>query len=252
MQTAVIVIPCFNEEHRLQLDLFTAMLDHDPALSLLFVNDGSTDATLARLNAFKHDRAHVLSLTTNAGKAEAVRRGLRHAITLSPDIVAFLDADLATPVPEVQRLLDLFRNSEHNVLLASRIQYLGTNIERKMWRHYLGRVFATFASNLLRLPVYDTQCGLKFFRITPRLTEALANPFETRWLFDVEILGRLITRRGNLNTNPLPISSIREIPILNWRDVRGSKIGPAACLGAVVGLIRLAFRFHLSRNPLRQ
>jgi hypothetical protein len=67
---------------------------------------------------------------------------------------------------------------------------LGRDIRRSAFRHYAGRLFATFASLQLRLPVYDTQCGAKIFRATPEVVALFGRPFRLRWCFDVEVLSR--------------------------------------------------------------
>ena len=177
---ATLVVPCYDEAHRLDAGAFVALLDADPACSLLFVNDGSTDGTaalLAALAARRPGRIRVLDLGRNRGKAEAVRRGLLDALAAPAEIVGYVDADLATPTAEVERLLELMRGRDTHVLLAARVALLGRRIERGPLRHYLGRIFASMASLVLRLRVYDTQCGAKLFRAGPALSDALSAPF---------------------------------------------------------------------------
>lgn len=107
--------------------------------------------------------------------------------------VGYIDADLATPVPEIKRLCRLMNEGTTDVILASGVSLLGRRIVRSTRRHYLGRIFATLASRILRVAVYDTQCGAKLFRCAPALAAALRDPFQSRWVFNVELLGRLLT-----------------------------------------------------------
>jgi hypothetical protein len=132
-----------------------------------------------------------------------------------------------------------------DVLLGARVRLLGTRIERRAWRHYLGRVFATFASLALRLPVYDTQCGAKLFARSAALEAALARPFRSRWVFDVELLERMLAGAGG--APPLSPGRIREVPLAEWRDVGGSKLGPAGMLVAGLQVIGLFLRSRLRR-----
>jgi hypothetical protein len=76
---------------------------------------------------------------------------------------------------------------------------------------------------LLNLPIYDTQCGAKLFRATPELEGILAEPFQLRWIFDVEIIARLIRSRRITGGEPVE-RSIYEVPLRQWVDVRGSKV----------------------------
>jgi dolichyl-phosphate beta-glucosyltransferase len=247
-----IVVPCFNEEGRLDASAFVALLDEDPGLSLIFVDDGSTDATSlihARLVDARPSRVETLSLPENRGKAEAVRQGLLHALQGSAGIVGYVDADLATPASEIKRLCSILRGKEAcDVLLASRIRLMGRSIDRRPARHYLGRTFATAASWVLRLPIYDTQCGAKLFRHTPSLARALEEPFLSRWIFDVELLGRLLA--GAPGTDPLKPERLHEEPLQCWADRKGSKLGARQMAIAIADLGRI--RVDLARRRARR
>jgi glycosyltransferase involved in cell wall biosynthesis len=226
MARLTVVVPCYNEADRLAAAPLLAFVDGHPDASLLLVNDGSSDATGAVLDglaAERPGRIAALQLSPNRGKAEAVRQGLRAALAGGADMVGFLDADLSTPPAEVDDLLAALERPGVQVAIGARVGMLGYDIERSAVRHYLGRVFATAASMILKARVYDTQCGAKLFRAGPALTEALATPFLSRWAFDVELLGRLMI--GTPTVPPLPLSAIVEVPLAVWHDVKGSKLG---------------------------
>jgi dolichyl-phosphate beta-glucosyltransferase len=239
---AVIVVPCFNEAHRIDERAFIDVAAGG-RLRLLFVDDGSTDDTariLARLEGGS-DAIDVLTLADNAGKAEAVRRGLLHAIRDGAGVVGYYDADLATPPGELLRLIDeLHRRGELVGVLASRVARLGSQIERNALRHYVGRAYATMASMALGITIYDTQCGAKVFRVNDTLVDALAQPFRASWAFDVELLDRLL--RGGVSAPALPVSSFVELPLVAWRDVTGSKLRLGPAVTALFDLVPIAWR----------
>lgn len=216
-----VIVPCYNEALRLRPEGFAPLAANDD-VELLFVDDGSTDRTLEvlrDLEARRPDKIRVLALQPNRGKAEAVRRGMLDALGRGAEIVGFLDADLATPAEEMLRLRGVLVASHADVVLGARVALLGRDIRRSAARHYLGRVFATAASAVLGLVVYDTQCGAKLFRRTTALERALSEPFVSRWIFDVELLGRLVPDASGR-------SGVIEVPLETWHDIKGSKIRP--------------------------
>jgi dolichyl-phosphate beta-glucosyltransferase len=135
---------------------------------------------------------------------------------------------------------------ELHAVLGSRVALLGRSIRRTHRRHYLGRVFATAASIVLDLVVYDTQCGAKLFRNSPAVREAFAAPFQSRWVFDVELLARLkrLHERGGL---PDLKRSVAEHPLQAWCDVAGSKLSARDVLGAGFELARIYNRYRRAR-----
>ena len=245
MADVAIVIPCFNEAARLDVGQFQRFLAETRDVRLLFVNDGSTDDTQSivdELVAGSPERARAIVLERNSGKAEAVRCGMLAALEWEPVYVGFWDADLATPLDVILRFRDqLLQNPQHEIVMGARVRLLGRRIERRALRHYVGRLAATAIAITLGIPVYDTQCGAKLFRAST-VPELFGEPFAADWIFDVEILARLIRGRGNL-PGPRPEELIYEYALDEWRDVSGSKLGPSAYLRGLLDLLRIYWRY---------
>jgi glycosyltransferase involved in cell wall biosynthesis len=240
-RTRTIVVPCYNEAERLDTERFRQFTDGD-LTRFLFVDDGSSDATasiLLELANSDPERLSLLTLRRNRGKAEAVRLGLLEALKESPGAVGYWDADLATPLSAIPLLCSVLEERpEVQVVLGSRVRLMGREIERHAHRHYLGRVFATAASCILRLPVYDTQCGAKVLRTTDRLRQILAEPFRANWTFDVELLARFLWSDPE-ESQPDPQLAIYEYPLPVWRDIGGSKLNVSDYPRAVADLLRI-------------
>lgn len=243
--SACLIVPCYNEAARLNLASFHAFLGASSSTRLLFVDDGSRDATFAVLQQFclPRQQAEVLRLEQNHGKAEAVRLGVLHALNNDPpQLVGFWDADLATPLATLagfRQVLDARPAVE--MVFGSRVKLLGRHVERRAVRHYLGRVFATVVSIMLRLPVYDTQCGAKLFRVTPALHTVFSQPFLSKWVFDVEILARYLNLNGREPKRLEPL--IYEYPLDAWVDVAGSKVRPGDFFTALLDIARIKMRY---------
>ena len=223
MAEVAITVPCYNEADRLKCDAFVDFVRQHRDVVFIFVDDGSTDGTAHLLKSIARsepNNVQLITLETNRGKAEAVRQGTLSAIAAGARYVGYWDADLATPLDPIMEFVgELKKKSDLLLVMGARVQLLGRTIVRKRYRHYLGRVFATVASLVLRMPVYDTQCGAKMFVASEPVALAFRDPFISRWVFDVEILARLVCR-GNVN----PHVAICEYPLLEWQDVKGSKI----------------------------
>lgn len=247
MGNSTIVVPCYNEAKRLRTDVFREYLRNHPGTSFLFVDDGSKDATLSVLQTLKvadPDHISVLPLAQNSGKGEAVRQGLLQAIKLQPSgYVGYWDADLATPLEAIDDLQGILEAQPRTkIVMGSRVRLLGRHIERKAARHYLGRVFATFASMTLRLAVYDTQCGAKLLRMTPELAKILEQPFCSRWIFDVELIARF-AQAYRIPTTGDP-EWIYEFPLYRWEDIEGSKLKAFDFVRAGRDLLEIRSRYR--------
>lgn len=246
MQKTAIIVPCYNEELRLNVREFIVSARTNTNLSYFFVNDGSTDETQEKLNELLRlnpEQFLVFNLKKNYGKAEAVRRGFLEAMESNFSYIGYWDADLSTPLSSVNSFYNTIHNTDKLIVLGSRVKLLGRKIERKPLRHYLGRLFATCVSLILQLEVYDTQCGAKLFRNSEQLKSVFSTPFTVKWTFDVEILARLT--RSAMITSGVSLENLAvEYPLEEWRDVPGSKVKARDFFVAAVELVKIFLFLH--------
>lgn len=221
---SLLVVPCFNEAHRWRHE-YWADLIANTNIYWLFVNDGSSDGTSAILKDLEElPRVKALALRANSGKGEATRIGLLWAMDqegMDFNQVGFMDADGAFCRSDIERLSCTFSelqfSEDIDALWSSRVALAGRVIHRSAGRHYLGRAVATYLGIGTDPLPYDTQSGLKFFRLSRELRACLDQPFATRWLFEIEML----TRWKHLTGQAM---RVREEPLEFWQDVAGSKV----------------------------
>jgi glycosyltransferase involved in cell wall biosynthesis len=242
MQKTGVIIPCYEEASRLSSEVFLNYLSASPHVNFLFVNDGSKDNTLKILLKLKEknpEQIDVLDLEKNCGKAEAVRQGMLKFFSKGTyDYIGFWDADLATPLTEINHLLQFCNNGQKRIVMASRMKRLGAAVERKTSRHIFGRVFSTFASIILKLPVYDTQCGAKLFHSTT--AELFNQTFVTKWLFDMELLARFRNKFGV----EAALNEVIEVPVNSWKEIGGSKLKLKHLLKVPFELMKIRNRYN--------
>lgn len=227
----IIVVPCYNEERRLSIEKFKSFMKENPHIGFLFVNDGSLDNTSKIIDNI--DGSLTLNLQKNSGKAEAVRMGIIKAISLNPKFVGFWDADLATPLEEINSLLRYPENFK--VRMCSRVKRLGVHVVRKSSRHVFGRIFATIVSLMLDLPVYDSQCGAKIFQ-SELAQKLFKDHFTSKWFFDVELLYR-VKKVGESN------QTLLEHPVSEWKVKEGSKLTFIEFLKTPLELLKIYFKY---------
>ncbi len=224
MPGPVVVVPCYNEAARLDRG---ELLRLAGSVDVWLADDGSTDQTRRisdEIAAASGGRVRALADDRNRGKAETVRRHMLAACDEGAPAVGFLDADMATPVDEFLELLVVLESRSAEAVTAARVGLSGRDIRRSASRHYSGRVFSTIASLAIGALYYDTQCGAKVFRNSAALRAALAEPFLSRWAFDVELLGRLLA--GSPGVAAVPAARLVEHPLHTWHDIPGSKLSP--------------------------
>ena len=128
-----IIVPCYNEANRISLIEFEKYINKNQNYFFCFVNDGSTDITLNILQTFSSkypNRIAIIDNKINLGKAESVRCGINHLLSQKKfDLLGFLDADLATPLDEIEKITALFNNAKKLIVFGSRIKHVGGYVE---------------------------------------------------------------------------------------------------------------------------
>ncbi len=248
-----IIVPCYNEQNRLNRQAFEDYLARNRDIVFIFVNDGSRDATgdiLKDMCRKYPDHALCIDLLVNVGKAEAVRLGFQRAFSLNPGRIGYWDADLSTPLSVIEEFIEILNNTPAEAVIGSRVRLLGRNIKRQPLRHYLGRIFATFASMVLGIAVYDTQCGAKIYKNSEVLKVVFASPFLSRWIFDVEILARFIKAYGQDGRQKVS-ELVVEFPLMELIYTRGSKFKLTDVFSVGFQLFRISLFLNSNQKQIR-
>ena len=128
---------------------------------------------------------------------------------------------------------------EHRVIFGSRVQRAGAKIERHASRHYAGRTFASLASLILDISLYDTQCGAKLVA-RELVSDLFSEPFLTRWLFDLELLMRLRQLVGPEEFDRI----VYEHPLDQWVEKGDSRVRLRDGLAVPYELLRIRRAFR--------
>jgi dolichyl-phosphate beta-glucosyltransferase len=222
-----LIIPCYNEESRLPINLWREIISTNQHVVFYFVNDGSSDSTLEVLKGLdSKPNFKLLDYSSNKGKGNAIRYGFQAAASENPEfkVIGFVDSDGAFSPMDIKHQIDMLlllieQNSDEipDVFLSSRVALAGRAIHRKPSRHYLGRIIATILTRGWVDAPYDTQSGFKLFHNCPAFRHAVAVDFSTKWFFDLEIFIKIAQfKNGNIR--------LWEEPLNSWRDVDGSKL----------------------------
>ncbi|KLL11526.1 MULTISPECIES: dolichyl-phosphate beta-glucosyltransferase [Protofrankia] len=227
-----IVIPAFNEAHRLpeSLPRLTSVLGRLAGAEVIIVDDGSTDRTaeVAQQLLSGFPRSHVVKLPWNSGKGAAVRTGVAMARGAS---IVFMDADMASDVNDLPLLLAALQDAE--VALGSR--RIGGSTVRSNGRRMGSWAFNQITRTFTALDVADTQCGFKAFRhAEAKLLFSLSR--STGFGFDVEVLS-LARSMGY---------RITEVPV-RWSEMAGGTFRVSRHTPAMLVDVLRARRYHRRR-----
>jgi dolichyl-phosphate beta-glucosyltransferase len=236
-----IIIPVYNEADRLPISL-EQLAGYVQSLSqpweLLFVDDGSSDATVKLLEAQQSSLPlQIVRLPHNQGKGGAVKAGM---LAAQGQLRAFLDADLATPPQELTKLFTALEQGA-DVAIGSRIQADGTDLRlvgrkrQPLIRQLLGKLFRLVATRPFLGTIRDSQCGAKAFTATAA-TKLFSQQTILGWTFDIEIL--YLAKRSGMK--------VAEIPVY-WEAQANSKLRPSVWL-AISTMRELASLWWIHRR----
>jgi dolichyl-phosphate beta-glucosyltransferase len=234
-----IIIPAYNEQIRLPdtLRKVTEYLETSAwtFYEILVVDDGSKDDTFAVAEDFARAYRHVRVLRNpgNRGKGFSVRHGMMEA---TGEWRLFTDADLSTPIEELQKLWCVIARGNYDIAIGSRaLDRSLIGVRQPGYREAFGRFFNGVMRVATGLQISDTQCGFKLFRGAVA-GEIFASQTLERFGFDAEVL-YIASRRGY---------GIAEVPV-RWNHVEGSKVGLMTGLHAFVEVAQIRLNSLLGK-----
>jgi len=235
-----IIIPVYNEEQRLEKGLSEVLRylrKQQFSWELIVVDDGSADQTVAIAEKiFISTENALLIKNPHLGKGGAIKKGV---LSARGRWLIFLDVDLATPIEELKKFMQLRKN--YDIIIGSR-KMKGSRIlvHQPRFREFGGKIFTALTNAMVTKGISDITCGFKLYR-----TEIAQKLFrEARlsdWSFDAEIIF-LAQKMG---------ARIREAPV-SWRDDPHTKVTLLKdTLNAFLGLVKIRFndwlgKYHLS------
>ena len=215
-----IVIPAYNEERRIEATLERAvdyLRDRGYSSEIIIVDDGSTDGTseVGRRILDGRGNYRILANSENEGKGSAIRKGM---LAAKGEYVLFMDADMSTPIEELDRLLPYFYQG-HDIVIGSRkIPGAKIDVHQPRYREIMGEIFSRLSRALTVKSVHDFTCGFKCFSKSC-IKKIFKRQRLTGWGYDTEIL--FIAQKHGFRIKEVPVmwSDSADSKVRLWRDV---------------------------------
>ncbi|MHB0975984.1 MAG: dolichyl-phosphate beta-glucosyltransferase [Candidatus Aquicultorales bacterium] len=211
-----VVIPAFNEANRVGASLqriHEYLSRSDRSFEVIVVSDGSTDATDFLIKRMARELGGIvcISYKKNRGKGFAVKQGI---LASKGRYVLICDADLSTPIEELENLLPHCEGSVDVAFGSRALPESHLDVDQTVLRHLMGRIFNAIVRAVALPGVRDSQCGFKC--IKGEVARQLFSTMTTDgFAFDVELLVR--AKKSGYH--------ICEIPI-RWLDKPSSTVRP--------------------------
>jgi len=209
-----VVVPTFNEGQRIERTIraiHAYLSSSRESYEIIIADDGSSDATGRIVTRLMQEPMPIRLLLgkTNRGKGNAVRRGVAAS---TADLILVTDADLATPIEEVEKLLERVRAGADIAIGSRGLGSSHISVHQPVYRELLGKSFNLLVQAAILPGIWDTQCGFKLFR-GPIARGLFPHSTIDRFAFDVEVLG-LAARAG---------FRIAEVPV-RWSHISHSRV----------------------------
>jgi len=231
-----IIIPAYNEQHRIgsTLDKISQFLKNKEFLTeIIVVDDGSVDDTSSEVSKYrdKFQSFNLIKNDKNYGKGFSVKKGFLES---KGELVLFTDADLSTPIEELDDFLKLC--ADYDLVIASRaIQGAKLTKRQPFYREYLGRFLNIIIRVLLLKDFKDTQCGFKLFKKSS--CEQVFQALKTSgFMFDLEIL--VIAKIMNLKIKEKDVS---------WANSPETKVNLFSVFDMVKSFLDIFIRYRLKK-----
>lgn len=222
-----VVIPAYNEAVRLPPTLRRIrnyLASRPGSYEIVVVDDGSRDGTADAARGVDGPGLQVFRTESNHGKGHAVRRGM---LLARGDLRLMTDADLSTPIEDLDRLLSRI-DEGYDVVIGSRaLPGADVQVHQTRYRETAGRAFNLMVRLLALRDLHDTQCGFKVWRAAAA-QEAFGAGRLDGFCFDVEAL-YIARKRGR---------RIAEEPV-TWRNDAASRVGTLGGVVAFLDLVRI-------------
>jgi dolichyl-phosphate beta-glucosyltransferase len=226
-----IVIPAFNEERRLPETLRQVLEwasgGNFSFLEVIVVDDGSRDSTARLVEEFARQKPCVRLLRNpgNRGKGYAVRHGMLEA---KGQWILYTDADLSSPIGEIEKLCQAAREQKAGVAIGSRaVDRSMVEVHQPAMRELSGRFFNLVMQMVTGLSFRDTQCGFKLYS-AEAARQIFTRQKQDGFSFDVEDL--LIAKKLGIRAVEVPV---------RWANVEGTKVRLSQGMMSFLDLIKI-------------
>ena len=226
-----IIIPAYNEEKIIEKSIskIISFLENKKFdYEIIVVDDCSKDRTRSIINNFNSKKIILIENKKNIGKGYSIKKGILNA---KKNLVLFSDADLSTPIEELNSLLKY--TDDYDIVIGSRrMKKSVIKIKQPLYRRLPGNMFPILVNFIILKDIRDTQCGFKLFKRNSARAIFKKQKIDG-FCFDVEIM-YLAKKEGY---------KIKEVPVA-WTNFRDSKVNPLVdSIKMFVDLMKIRFMF---------